>query len=425
MTTTRRARASSRYRLALAGGLAVFITLAGTGIANAGWTAPVVNAPASATAGAVGISQSGFASVAVQYTSSVLAKTAPITVTNTGTIPAPYTLALGAAVANTLATTVTVNTWSVASAANCLPGSAVPGTASSSKWNAVPALAGSLGAGAAAVWCVRTSLSAAQVNANPGASMTATLALSSNVGSWTSSVNATAVQSVETPPDTTAPTVPGKPAASGTTDTRTTLTWAASTDNVGVTGYEVYRGTELVATVATTTFTATGLAPVSSNDYTIKARDAANNLSAASPSTTVTTLLVDPASWYTIKGTTSGLCLDGTGVSGASLRFQTCTASNTIQQWRIAETATAGNYTIARRSTPTLVWSTSQNGMTKPVSLLTATGTVADAWQLSYVGGTFGLTSVFAGRCLEVASGIDGQATTGSNCGRFTLTAVP
>lgn len=421
MTSTKPSRRSSRSRLALAGGLAVFITLAGTGIANAGWTAPVVNAPASATAGAVGISQSGFASVAVQYASGVLAKTAPITVTNTGTIPAPYTLALGADVANALATSVMVNTWPVASAADCLPGSVVPGAASTSRWTTVPTLGGSLGAGAAAVWCVRTSVTAAEANPNPGESMTATLALTSNVGSWTSNVNATAVQSVA---DTIAPTAPGKPTASGTTDTRTTLNWTASTDFVGATGYDVYRGGAFVTTVSTTTFTDTGRSPSSSYVYTITAQDAAGNISAASAGTTVKTLLVNPASWYTIKGS-SGWCLDGTGVSGATLRFQTCTASNTNQQWRIAETTTAGNYTIARQSTPTLVWSTSQNGNGKPISLVTATGTLADAWQLSYAGGAFGLTSVYAGRCLEVASGVGTRATTGNSCGTFTLTSVP
>ncbi len=47
--------------------------------------------------------------------------------------------------------------------------------------------------------------------------------------------------------------------ASGTTQTSTNLSWTTSTDNVGVTGYNVYRGTTLLTTVTGTTYTATGL----------------------------------------------------------------------------------------------------------------------------------------------------------------------
>ncbi|MEW5676726.1 reprolysin-like metallopeptidase, partial [Flavobacterium enshiense] len=49
--------------------------------------------------------------------------------------------------------------------------------------------------------------------------------------------------------DTTAPSAPTSLTASGTTATTTNLSWTASTDNVGVTGYDVYRGTTLLGTV--------------------------------------------------------------------------------------------------------------------------------------------------------------------------------
>jgi len=427
MTTTKPSRRSSRYRLALAGGLAVFITLAGTGIANAGWTAPVVNAPASATAGTIGINQSGFGSLAVQFSSSVLAKTAPITVTNTGTIPAPYTLTLGAAVVNALTPKVTVNTWPVASAANCLPGSAVPGTASNSKWNTVPALGGSLGAGAAAVWCVRASMTAAQANPNPGESMTATLALTSNVGSWTSSVNATAFQSVL---DTVAPTTPTNLAASATTNTQTTLTWTASTDFVGVTGYLVYRGPTLVATIATTTFTDTGLLPLSSNVYTIKARDAAGNISAASAPTTVKTLMADPARWYTVTNS-AGLCVDGTGLQGDDLKFLSCVDGNQNQHWKFVETTAptvsdiSGIYKIVRRAPTSWVWNVSRKGNNVPVSLGAGTDTTTSEWQWrpEYISGIFRFRWPSNGNYLL---GLNSPLTVGGGTGgEFTLTVVP
>ncbi|GAB1819730.1 discoidin domain-containing protein [Herbidospora sp. RD11066] len=82
--------------------------------------------------------------------------------------------------------------------------------------------------------------------------------------------------------DTTAPSVPGNLRSTATTSSSVTLAWNASTDNVGVTGYEVYRNGTLVTTVTGTGHTDTGLAASTSYTYTIRARDAAGNRSAAS-----------------------------------------------------------------------------------------------------------------------------------------------
>ncbi|MFJ8966224.1 fibronectin type III domain-containing protein [Lentzea sp. NPDC102401] len=82
--------------------------------------------------------------------------------------------------------------------------------------------------------------------------------------------------------DTTAPTAPGAPRAVSTTSSSVSLAWDASTDNVGVTGYEVYNGSALATTVTGTTATVTGLKPDNDYTFTIKAKDAAGNASAAS-----------------------------------------------------------------------------------------------------------------------------------------------
>ncbi|HBD27076.1 reprolysin-like metallopeptidase [Flavobacterium sp.] len=89
--------------------------------------------------------------------------------------------------------------------------------------------------------------------------------------------------------DTTVPSTPTL-SASGTTQTSTNLSWTASTDNVGVTGYNVYRGTTLLTTVTGTTYTATGLTASTAYSFTVRARDAAGNLSAVSNTVNVTTL---------------------------------------------------------------------------------------------------------------------------------------
>ncbi|MFI6740155.1 glycoside hydrolase family 3 N-terminal domain-containing protein [Nonomuraea sp. NPDC050451] len=93
--------------------------------------------------------------------------------------------------------------------------------------------------------------------------------------------------------DSTPPTVPGTPAASAVTSSSATLTWAASSDDVGVTGYDVVRvqgSTETtVATSATASATVTGLAAGTSYTFAVYARDAAGNRSPRSGTVSVTT----------------------------------------------------------------------------------------------------------------------------------------
>ena len=90
--------------------------------------------------------------------------------------------------------------------------------------------------------------------------------------------------------DTVAPSAPTNLTASGTTQTTTNLSWTASTDNVGVTGYDVYQGTTLKATVTGTTYAVTGLTAATAYSFSVKAKDAAGNISAASNVVNVTTL---------------------------------------------------------------------------------------------------------------------------------------
>ncbi|GHH84586.1 hypothetical protein GCM10018793_49420 [Streptomyces sulfonofaciens] len=89
--------------------------------------------------------------------------------------------------------------------------------------------------------------------------------------------------------DTQAPTAPTGLRATGTTASSASLSWSASSDNVGVAGYLVYRGGVQVGTSTTTTFTDTGLSASTAYTYTVRARDAAGNTSAASGAVTATT----------------------------------------------------------------------------------------------------------------------------------------
>jgi chitodextrinase len=95
-------------------------------------------------------------------------------------------------------------------------------------------------------------------------------------------------------PDTEAPTAPGGfQVTPSVSSTRLDLSWSASTDNVGVTGYKVQRNGAPVATVTGTTWSDTSaLAWGTTYQYTVTALDAAGNESV--PSTATGTTIADP-----------------------------------------------------------------------------------------------------------------------------------
>ncbi len=89
--------------------------------------------------------------------------------------------------------------------------------------------------------------------------------------------------------DTTPPTVPSGLTSSAKTDTSVSLSWTASTDNVAVSGYEIYRNGLKIGTSSAITYTDTGLSVANTYSYSVKAYDTANNRSAASTILNVTT----------------------------------------------------------------------------------------------------------------------------------------
>ncbi len=121
-----------------------------------------------------------------------------------------------------------------------------------------------------------------------------------------------------TAPDTQAPTAPTNLTAANVAQTSLTLNWTASTDNVGVTGYDVFSGSTNIGTVTGTTANITGLAANTAYTFTVKAKDAAGNVSPSSNAVNVTTLGDNPqlvlsitfdnypeeTSWRIFKGST-------------------------------------------------------------------------------------------------------------------------
>lgn len=119
--------------------------------------------------------------------------------------------------------------------------------------------------------------------------------------------------------DTTPPSAPVV-SASGTTDIATSLSWTAATDNIGVTSYNVYKNGVLLTNTAATNFNVTGLSPSTAYTFTVKAKDAAGNISLASNSLVVNTLAPD-----TIAPTAPTLNASGTTITATTLSWSGAT----------------------------------------------------------------------------------------------------
>ncbi|MCK2215314.1 cellulose binding domain-containing protein [Actinomadura sp. ATCC 31491] len=162
------------------------------------------------------------------------------------------------------------------------------------------------------------------------------------------------------------------------------MTWTASTDDTGVTGYDILRapgasgGTFTQAgTSATTSFTDTGLTAGTTYRYQVRARDAAGNVSAVSGTVQVTT-----------QGGTTGACsatptVQSQWATGYVIQPLTITNTSTatITSWTVTFTLPAGhtltgswNATVTTSGQTVTVRSVSFNGTLAPGASTTSFG---------------------------------------------------
>ncbi|MDX6516867.1 MAG: endo,4-beta-xylanase, partial [Gaiellaceae bacterium] len=134
-----------------------------------------------------------------------------------------------------------------------------------------------------------TGTTATVTGLNASTTYTFTVKARDAAGNVSAASNALNVTTNAASGDTTAPSAPTNLTSPSKTDTSVSLSWTGSTDNVGVTGYQVFRGSTLVSTVTGTTATVTGLTASTAYTFTVKATDAAGNVSAASNALSVTT----------------------------------------------------------------------------------------------------------------------------------------
>jgi len=126
--------------------------------------------------------------------------------------------------------------------------------------------------------------------------------------------------------DSVAPSVPASLAASAVSSTQVNLTWNASLDNVGVAGYRLYRGGVLIASPGGTTYIDTGRTASTAYSYTVKAIDAAGNLSAASNTASVTT----PASSGDTQAPSTPAALSATATSASQINLSWSASSDNV-----------------------------------------------------------------------------------------------
>lgn len=122
---------------------------------------------------------------------------------------------------------------------------------------------------------------------------------------------------VTTLTDVTPPTIPGGLAAGDVTLQGFQLTWAASADDVKVTGYEIFRNGESVATTVGRSHRVGGLAPGTNSRMAVRARDAAGNWSGRSEELAVSTLADT-----TPPSRPAELCAAGVGTTRLTLRWE-------------------------------------------------------------------------------------------------------
>ncbi len=156
-----------------------------------------------------------------------------------------------------------------------------------------------------------------------------------NVSGWSTVANAT----TPTGGDTTPPSVPATLVATASSATNINLTWSASTDNIGVTNYEIERnGTPLTTVGAVTSHADNTVSAATAYAYRVRARDAAGNVSG----------------WSTVANATTPTGGDTTPPSvPANLVATASSATNVNLTWS-ASTDNIGvtNYEIERNGTP-------------------------------------------------------------------------
>ena len=144
--------------------------------------------------------------------------------------------------------------------------------------------------------------------------------------------------------DTAAPTPPNAVSSYAVSASSISISWSGATDDVGVTGYKIYRNGTFLSITTGLSYIDSGLSPSTSYSYTIATYDAAGNLSGTSASTNATTMANTDANTTIVSyANISGKVTNSTGaaVAGANVYL------SSSDRYYSAVTDTSGLYSLA------------------------------------------------------------------------------
>jgi hypothetical protein len=204
--------------------------------------------------------------------------------------------------------------------------------------------------------------------------------------------------------DTTPPSAPGGLQATASAPDQVDLAWTAASDDVGVTGYDLYRDGSLLQQLGAVTSAADPTAqPGTTYSYTVRARDAAGNVSAASDPATVTTPAQPPP-----------LFADGFE-SGSLAAWTSASAGMTVQAAEVHSGAAAaratGSGTTAGYARKTLAGTYPDLYYRAWVQILAQGANSADLLKLQTAAGS-SIITVFVDAAGHLKLYNDGQRTT-------------
>jgi fibronectin type 3 domain-containing protein len=155
--------------------------------------------------------------------------------------------------------------------------------------------------------------------------------------------------------DTIAPATPAAPEAANVFATSAMLTWSATTDNVGVAAYNLYRNGTLITTTSLLSYSDEGLAPSASYAYTLTAADASGNVSPASAALNIVTTTEIPPTVPTL------FKAQAVSISQINLSWNASTSTIGVSGYEIYRGSSLANLT-AYAQTQTTAYSDTQVG---------------------------------------------------------------
>ena len=209
-------------------------------------------------------------------------------------------------------------------------------------------------------------------------------------------------------PDTTPPSTPTNLSATAISPSQINLSWTASTDNVGVTGYKIFRGGVQVGTATTNSYSDTGLSPSTAYTYTVSAYNAAGNNSAQSGSASATTLPPPPTVVLSASPQSIGTG-DSSTLSWTSINASSCTGTGFSTGG-----AVSGSAVVTPSATTVYSISCTGAGGTGTNTVTVSVGALAALPTIDFPSGTFTWTTTNAVSCTASGGWTGAVGTSGS-----------